>query len=121
MVDLCGDSHQSASPNEPDRTDPAAMLSGWWRRQNLGPLRRRSFLSPTRVLTCEETPQTSQRPSFVCGAGGESCADALDFVVAMKLSLRGPGPGEWQLPRGHLFIRRPTFYYNLLDITTACR
>jgi DNA-binding XRE family transcriptional regulator len=66
-------------------------------------LRRLSFLSPMRLLTCEETPQTSQRlPS---GVG--RCADALDFSWAIRNHTpvgQGPSGGACRLTRGAVFI-----------------
>ena len=48
--------------------------------------------------------------AFACEAEGESCADALDLVVAMKRSLRGPGPEELPLLRGLSLYLTPILY-----------
>ena len=48
-------------------------------------------------------PHPEQVPRSRVSSGTMGCADALSFVVAMKLLLRGPGLGVRQHRRGHLF------------------
>jgi DNA-binding XRE family transcriptional regulator len=94
------------------------MLSGWWGRQKRGPLRRRSFLSPTRLFSCEETPQTSQRlPSRV-----SECADALDFSRAIGVHspmVKALRVLAWRLTRGAVSL--PVVLYCTVTVLTLSR
>jgi hypothetical protein len=78
------------------------MLSGWCARQNLGPFLRLSLRNPTRVFSCEETPQTSQqRPSPEDGcASAESALDFIRAIGAHSPLVKALRVFAWRLTRG---------------------
>jgi len=58
----------------------------------------------------ERKPLPQPSHSVVLGFAGQGRgADALDLMVSIEPPLCGPGPGELQLLRGHLFIGRPQY------------